>query len=444
MFDSKTIFALASGAGRAGVAVFRLSGSQASHAVATLSGRDLPQPRRAVRVRLHDRQGEEIDDGLVLWFPAPASFTGEDVAEFHLHGGRSVAQALTDALLDMGLRPAEPGEFSKRAFLNGKMDLTRAEAIADLVDAETAAQRRLALRQLDGGLARLVDGWRERLIQILALMEATIDFSDEDLPEGLMADVSGQVASLISDMSTALGDGRASERLREGIHIAIVGAPNAGKSSVLNRIAGREAAIVSSLAGTTRDIIEVHLDLHGWPVIVADTAGLREAAEDIEAEGIRRALQKAESADLKLAVFDAAMAPHWDQQTVNLIDENCVVVFNKSDKADCAVLPRDVKGCPATVISARDGTGMDELLSVIERNVSRRFTVPVSAGLTRARHRTAVEEALTCLRRFDAKNEAELATEDLRAATTAIARITGRVDVDDVLDVVFSTFCIGK
>ncbi|MEW5727219.1 MAG: tRNA uridine-5-carboxymethylaminomethyl(34) synthesis GTPase MnmE, partial [Pseudomonadota bacterium] len=345
-----TIFALASAPGRAGVAVFRLSGPGAGVALRALTGKEPPQPRKAVRARL-GHGGDAIDDGLALWFPAPASFTGEDVAELHLHGGRAVAQALSEALLALGLRPAQAGEFSRRAFLNGKLDLTRAEAIADLVDAETAAQRRQALRQLDGGLARLVEGWRSSLVRAMALMEAAIDFSDEGIPDGVVEDAAALVAALAADMRGHLaGDGRA-ERLRDGIHIAILGAPNAGKSSLLNRLAGREAAIVSATAGTTRDVIEVHLDLHGWPVVVADTAGLRDAGEEVEAEGIRRALVRAEAADLKLAVFDAGLLPDLDSATLAVIDDATIVVMNKRDLA--AALPGSVAGRPVSVVSAR-------------------------------------------------------------------------------------------
>jgi tRNA modification GTPase len=437
-----TIFALASAPGRGGVAVFRLSGPGAPKALRLLSGRDLPPPRKAVRVRLA-HNGDDIDDGLALLFPAPASFTGEDVVELHVHGGRAVASALADALLALGLRPAEPGEFSKRAFLNGKLDLTRAEAIADLVDAETAAQRRQALRQLDGGLAALADGWRAELVRALALMEAVIDFSDEGVPDTLVAEVGQSVRRLCDDLRGHLAQGSRSERLRDGIHIAIVGAPNAGKSSLLNRLAGREAAIVSATAGTTRDIIEVHLDLHGWPVVLADTAGLREAAEEIEAEGIRRALARAEAADLKLAVFDAGHLPQWDAPTRSMVDGDAVVVLNKADVV-AGALPTELDGHSVVAVSARTGDGLDALLAVLEAEVARRFAVTAAPALTRARHRAAVEECVAALSRFDPDAEIELAAEDLRLAVAAIGRITGRVDVDELLDVVFREFCIGK
>lgn len=439
--NDDTIFALASAAGRAGVAVFRLSGERARAVLTTLSGREGFEARKAARVRLC-HGGEVMDDGLALVFPAPNSFTGEDVVELHTHGGRAVSQALTSALLELGLRPAEAGEFSKRAFLNGKLDLTRAEAIADLVDAETAAQRRQALRQMDGGLARLVETWRAELVRALALVEAVIDFSDEGVSDDVVDEARAALAVLSRDMKAHLADNRRGERLREGLHVAIVGAPNAGKSSLLNRLAGREAAIVSASAGTTRDVIEVHLDLGGWPVVLADTAGLREAGGEIEAEGIRRALAKAEAADLKLAIFDAAAFPQLDAATLALLDEQALVVLNKSDLA--TDLPTVIAGRDAFAVSARTGSGMEDLLTRIEAEISTRFEVSEAPSLTRGRHRAAVEECLNALTRFDPDLGLELAGEDLRLAARALGRITGRVEVDEILDVVFGEFCIGK
>ncbi|CAA7621977.1 tRNA uridine-5-carboxymethylaminomethyl(34) synthesis GTPase MnmE [Magnetospirillum sp. UT-4] len=436
--DSRdTVFALASARGRAGIAVFRLSGPAAGPALATLSGKPLPEPRKARLVRL-GHGGEAIDDGIALWFPGPASFTGEDVAELHVHGGRAVAAALAEALLDLGLRPAEAGEFSRRAFLAGKLDLTRAEAIADLVEAETAAQRRQALRQLDGGLMRLADGWRERLIRAIALTEAAIDFSDEGIPDGVIDEAATLAAALAAELTAHLSADHRAERLRDGIDVAILGAPNAGKSSLLNAIAGRDVAIVSETAGTTRDVIEVHLDLGGWPVVLADTAGLREAAEAVEAEGIRRALARAEAADLKLAVFDGTRLPEMDAATRAILDGDTLVVVNKSDLAPSPADP------PALMVSARTGEGLDGLLTALTAAVASRFEVNAAPALTRARHRAAAAEAAAALGRFDPASGIELAAEELRRAAHAIGRLTGRVEVDEVLDVVFGSFCIGK
>lgn len=437
-----TIFALASGAGRAGIAVFRLSGPRAGEALTRLSGRGLPPPRRATRVVLTEAD-EVLDDGLALWFPGPASFTGEDVVELHLHGGRAVTRAMAAALLGLGLRPAEAGEFSRRAFMAGKLDLTRAEAIADLVDAETAAQRRQALRQMDGSLERLVEGWRARLVTAAALVEAAIDFSDEDLPDGIGERVLALVDGLTAEMTAALVNGGRGERLRDGVHIAVIGAPNAGKSSLVNRIAGREAAIVSATAGTTRDVIEVHLDLGGWPVILADTAGLREAAGEVEAEGIRRALARAESADITLAIFDGTLLPERDAATVAAMGPAGLAVVNKIDRA-CHPVPERMDGAMVVAVSALSGVGIETLLVVLETMVADRFAVGPGAVLTRARHRAAVESCLAALHRFVTRREVELAAEELRLAGRALGRITGRIDVEELLDVVFRDFCIGK
>jgi tRNA modification GTPase len=392
---------------------------------------------------LRDQHGEVVDDGLALWFPQPNSFTGEDVVELHLHGGRAVAAAIGDALLGLGLRPAAPGEFSRRAFEAGKLDLTRAEAIADLVDAETAAQRRQALQQMDGALSRLVEGWRDRLLRAQAHLEAEIDFPEEDLPPGLSESSRAEIAALADEMAIHLADDRRGERLREGVSIAILGAPNVGKSSLLNRIAGREAAIVSATAGTTRDVIEVHLDLGGYPVTLADTAGLRAAAEAVEEEGVRRARARADSADLRMVVFDAAALPALDAESVALIGDHALPVVNKSDAA-AAACPAVIGGQSAVAVSARNGDGLDALLAALSARVAASFAGGAAAPLTRARHRSAVETAVAALRRSLHAALPELAAEDVRGSVRAIGRITGRVDVEDMLDVVFREFCIGK
>ena len=329
-----TIFALASGRGRTAVAVLRLSGPAAGAALTALTRRPPPTPRVATLAALrHPESDELLDKALALWFPAPRSQTGEDVAELHLHGGRAVIEGVVGALAALpGLRPAEPGEFSRRAFEHGKLDLTEAEAIADLVDAETAAQRRQALRQYGGDLARLYEGWRERLVRLLAHVEAVIDFPEEDLPESLDASAVSALAALIDDLAAHLDDGRRGERLRDGLSVAIIGPPNAGKSSLLNALARREAAIVSAHSGTTRDVIEVHLDLEGYPLVIADTAGLRDSADEVEREGIRRARERASHADIKIAVFDGELWPHLDSATESLLDADTLVVVNKLDR----------------------------------------------------------------------------------------------------------------
>jgi len=327
-----TIFAVATGAVRAGVAIIRISGPQAGSVLETMSQGPLPPPRLATRRSIRGNSGEVIDNGLVLWFPAPGSFTGENVAELHVHGGSAVGAAVLDALAAVdGTRPAEAGEFTRRAFENGKLDLTAAEGLADLVNSETEAQRRQAFGQMQGDLARIYDTWRGRLLQAIGHLEATIDFSDEDLPEEVDSGVFREVGSLRNEIGRHLAEGSRGERIRTGIRVAIIGPPNAGKSSILNVLARRDAAIVSHHPGTTRDVIEVPLDLGGFPVIVADTAGIREAEGEVEEEGVRRARMLAEEADLKIAVFDGALWPEVDVQTKALLDADTIVVLNKAD-----------------------------------------------------------------------------------------------------------------
>jgi tRNA modification GTPase len=446
-----TIFALASGGGRAGVAVIRVSGPLAGAALAGMMGKGGKSsdtlPRRAVYTPLYDPEGGDgLDDGLVIWFPGPASFTGEDVAEFHVHGGPAVIAGVLEALSRMeGLRLAEPGEFTRRAFENGKMDLTAAEGLADLIEAETAAQRKQALRQLEGELGRVYEAWRERLLSALSHSEAAIDFSDEDLPDTIVAAAAAEIASLEQEIVAHLTDKRRGERLRDGCLIAIIGPPNAGKSSLLNCLARRDAAIVSEVAGTTRDVIEVHLDLGGYPVTVADTAGLRDGGDAIEVEGIRRARRKAEDSDLRLAVFDGVAWPDADPSTLGLVDVDTLVVINKCDLAK-PTPPLEVAGQPALAVSALTGDGIDTLLAAAAERVGAMMDVGGSPALTRTRHREALEECRDALARYlgGPGLSPELAAEDLRLAARALGRITGRVDVDDILDVIFRDFCIGK
>ena len=442
---TETVFALASGAGRAGVAVVRLSGPAAGSALTSLTGCRLPPPRRATVAQLCDPQsGDLLDRGLVLWFPRPASFTGEDVVELHLHGGRAVVSAVTESLSCLaGVRPAEAGEFCRRAFDNGKLDLTEAEAIADLVDAETAAQRRQALRQMEGALGRLYDGWRTRLVQVLGHVEADLDFPDEDLPATLMDRMESALTNLTAEIRNHLNDGCRGERLRDGVHVAILGPPNAGKSSLLNALARRDAAIVADGAGTTRDTIEVHLDLAGYPVVLADTAGIRAVSETVEAEGVRRALLRGADADLKLLVFDGETWPNLASDVLALADRRSLVVLNKADLGS-GNWPTSVGGRETVLLSARTGQGVDHLVSVVTHRVSGLFSVSASMPLTRVRHRRALEDCVAALDRAVTAQAPELAAEDLRLAARAIGRITGAVDVDDVLDVIFREFCIGK
>lgn len=442
---SGTIFALSTGAGRAGLAVIRLSGPEAGDALRRLTGTGLPPPRRAGRVRIRDpATNEPLDDGLALWFPAPKSYTGEDVAELHVHGGPAVIAGVVAALGGCpGLRIAEPGEFTRRAFQNGKLDLTAAEGLADLVAAETAAQRAQALGQLRGRLGRLYDGWRRRLVGVLARLEAAIDFSDQDLPGDLDQTALDDVGGLVAEIDGHLGDHRRGERLRDGVRIAIVGPPNSGKSSLFNLLVRRDAAIVSDRSGTTRDVIEVQMDFAGYPAVVADTAGLGDGGGDVEAEGVRRAWRRAGDADLRLAVFDRRSWPEIDPRIAELVDENTIPMVNKVDLGPPAP-PLEVNGRPVLAISVLGGQGIDAMLAVVEREVARRCLVAASPALTRARHRQALEECRDALERAIDGGKIELTAEDIRLAVRALGRITGRVVVEEVLDVIFRDFCIGK
>ncbi len=439
-----TIFAQASGRSKSAIAVLRLSGPQARHAVETLTLQPPPPPRTAKLVALrHPATGELLDRALVLWFPAPRSQTGEDVAEFHLHGGRAVIEDVAALLASLpGLRPAEPGEFTRRAFENGKLDLTEAEAIADLVNAETSAQRRQALRQHEGELGRLYEGWRRHLLNLLAHFEALIDFADEELPASLEMTARLSLDSLISELAHHLEDDRRGERLRDGLSVAIIGAPNAGKSSLLNALAQRDVAIVSAQSGTTRDIIEVHLDLAGYPVVLADTAGLCDSNDLVESEGIRRAQLRAAQADIKISVFDGALWPQLDALTVEHVDADTIPVISKADVTG-AISPV-VKQLPALSVSVRTGQGLSALIEQLTAMAAQRLESAGQPTLTRSRHRTALDECLHALRRAVRAPLAELACEDIRLASRALGRITGRVAVDEVLDVIFRDFCIGK
>lgn len=439
-----TIYALASASGKAGVGVVRLSGPHAKIIAQRILKAPLPAPRMAQLAKLYSHTGSVIDEALVLFFEGPNSFTGEDVVEFHIHGSRAVREALFKELgAGNDARMAEAGEFTRRAFLNGKLDLAQVEGLVDLIEAETEAQRKQALSQMSGALSALYEGWRKTLLTTLAYCEADIDFADEDLPANLIAQRMAPLQKLADDIAAHLNDHRRGERLREGLHIAILGAPNAGKSSLLNALAAREAAIVSARAGTTRDVVEVHLDLGGYAVVLADTAGLRDASDEIEQEGIARALSRAQSADLKLVLFDATHAP--DAASLKLVDEKAIVVATKTDLgASHPALP-----ARALHLSTRTGEGMAELLAALAMHLaglmeSGEGTPP----LTRARHREALQQALThiqsAIHALQNKGAPELLAEELRLSARALGRITGRVDVDDVLDVIFRDFCIGK
>ncbi len=427
---SETIFAVASGAGRAAIAVFRISGPASGGALDRLCRRR-PVARQAVLRSLRDQSGAVIDRALVLWLPGPGSFTGEDSLELHVHGGRAVVQAMSAALVELGLRPAEPGEFTRRAFLNGRMDLLEAEALADLIDAETSGQRQQALRQLEGALGEVLAGWRGRLLAVLAQQEALIDFPDEDLPPEVEDALLGGIAGLCGEMRRHLDDDRRGERVREGLTIAVLGPPNAGKSTLINALAERDVAIVADLPGTTRDVLEARVVMAGVPVTLLDTAGLRESADPVEAEGIRRARLRAAAADLVMVVE----AP--GEGRLAALPEH-PRVLRVATKADLGVGDGDV------AISVHAGSGMDRLRALLADHVREMTAVQGPAPLTRARHRAALQEAAGSLDAALAAPQPELRGEDLRLALRALGRLTGQVGVEDILDSVFRQFCIGK
>lgn len=453
--DLSTIFALATAPGRAGIAVVRVSGPGAGAALLALAPglSTLPPPRLATRAVLYasesnlspaaDRDTDKIDDALVLWFPGPASFTGEDVVEFHIHGGHAVLDSLLTSLAECeGLVPAGPGDFSRRAFENGKMDLTAVEAIADLVDAETVAQRRQALAQMGGALAARYDGWRERLVKSMAFAEASIDFAEEDIPDDLARQSITALRMLADEINNHLADDGIGERIRTGFRIALTGAPNVGKSSLLNALAKRDVAIVSDIAGTTRDVIEVPLDLGGYAAILLDTAGIRDSEDTIEQEGVRRARDQAASADLRIHMLAPDSAPFEDEA-----DERTLVVCNKADLLDETI---SVSQTAPLRISVKTGAGLADLIAEMTCRIKHRATQAAasSAPLTRVRHRRALEDCLAALRRAidaaEAGADEEMMAEDMRLAAQALGRITGRVDVEELLDRIFRDFCIGK
>jgi tRNA modification GTPase len=477
-----TIYALSSGRPPAAIAVVRISGPRAGDALTALSGKT-PAARKATLARVRGRDGEIIDDALALWFPGPHSETGEDVAELQLHGGRAVVAAVFAALSRLeGLRPAEAGEFTRRAFENGKLDLTAVEGLADLVMAETEGQRRQAFRQMAGALGGRAENWRAQLIQALALIEARIDFSDEaDVPQDLVTPALHIARSLEGEIASALADGGRGERLREGLVVAIAGPPNAGKSTLLNRIAKREAAIVSPYAGTTRDVIEVHLDLGGLPVTLLDTAGIRETDDPVELEGVRRARERASNADLVLWVVDANESardrwlPHVEKTPVWLVRNKADLIqrdntsneLSRQNNASNELSGRTNRSLKNVVneslkdknefefnwnelefeISAVTGEGFASLLIQLERYAEHFLAGAESALVTRERHRRALGDVLAALRRSlrsDMSRHEDLLAEELRIAARALGRLTGRVDVEEVLDVIFRDFCIGK
>ena len=437
-----TIFALATPAGRGAVAIIRLSGPASAQALEALCGRRVPPPRQAALRRLRDASGELVDEALVLWMPQPASFTGEDCAELHLHGGGAVVGAISDILLQAGLRLAEPGEFTRRAFENGRLDLTQAEAVADLVEAESGAQRRQALAQLGGALSRRYEVWREALLDALALLEAEIDFPDEEVPGSVGESARPVLDRIAAEMRSAAAD-LYGERVREGFRVAITGAPNVGKSSLLNALAGRDAAIVTEIAGTTRDVVEVPISLAGQTLILADMAGLRGTDDPIEAEGVRRARAWASAADLRVGVVDLSRPATLDALR-GLVTPNDLIVFNKSDLAGAAE-PAALPGI-RSLRAAAGRSDVADLREALVRWCGSRSGEQDFPATTRSRHRALLLDSVTHLERARADRplKADLAAEDVRLAARSLEQITGRSNPEAVLDRVFSSFCIGK
>lgn len=459
MLQDDTIFALSSGHGRSGVAVVRISGNLTREILESFSGAGDVEPRVAHLKSIRNPEtGSLIDRGLLLFFPGPHSFTGEDVAELHLHGSRAVLDELFECFTCVTsahgvLRAAEPGEFTRRAFYNGKMDLTEVEGLGDLIEAETRAQKNQALVQAGGALARGYDRWRADLVKATALVEADIDFADQDLPEDLWDQAGPYIERVAGQITGHLADGHRGERLRGGYKVVILGAPNVGKSSLINLLARRDVAIVSDEPGTTRDVVEVHLDLGGFPVIIMDTAGLREGAGAVESEGIRRALKSADEADLRIWLADVSAWPEPGAACEGR-QEGDFLVWNKMDSVSVET-QKDVSSSSALKISAKTGEGVDQVIENLRSRVDRDLGQSSGAqgempGLTRARHRHELENALASLKVIldrsmgPTRSDADLLAEDLRQAIRCLGRLTGRVDVEEILDHIFRDFCIGK
>ena len=442
-----TIYALSTGPGISGIAIVRVSGDDTKKVIKLLTNTTLPEPRVATLRKINKiNTSELIDEGIILWFPGPESYTGEDMVEFHIHGSKAVIDALHDSISKVeNCRLAEAGEFTKLAFQNGKINLLKAESIADLISAETEIQRQQAIKIMNGKSANKFNNLREKLLKILSHVEAKIDFPDEDLSENILNNIKEISNEVILNIKKILDDQKVGERIREGFKIAIIGPTNAGKSSLLNHLSNRDAAIVSEIAGTTRDVIETHLNIDGYPVVVSDTAGIRDSKNEIEKKGIKLALDQAENADLKLIVIDAK-STDFKGVLKELMDENAILVVNKSDllKED---LSYEIKNFEHVVISVKNNLKVDDLIIKIKNKLKNKFITSEDILITRERHRQHLEQSLNYLINFEEKNEAEdfdKAAEDLRLATRHLGMIVGKVDVEEILGSIFNDFCIGK
>ena len=442
-----TIYALSTGPGISGIAIIRISGSSTSKVVMELTGKPLPLPRVATLRKINKiRSSELIDEGIILWFPGPESYTGEDMAEFHVHGSKAVIDALHHSMSGVeSCRLAEPGEFTKLAFQNGKINLLKAESIADLISAETEIQRKQAIKIMNGKSADKFNELREKLLKILSHVEAKIDFPDEDLPEDILNNIKKISSDVILSIKKILNDQKVGERIREGFKIAIIGPTNAGKSSLLNHISKRSVAIVSEIAGTTRDVIETHLNIDGYPVIVSDTAGIRQSKNEIEKKGIKLALAKAENADLKLIVIEAK-SNDFKGVLRKLMDKNAILVINKSDLLN-EDLNHEIKNLEHILISVKHNLNIENLILKIKSKLKNKFINNEDILITRERHRQHLEHCLNYLKSFEEKKHVEdfdKAAEDLRLATRHLGMIVGKVDVEEILGSIFNDFCIGK
>jgi tRNA modification GTPase len=442
-----TIFALSSGPGLSGVAVIRISGKETIKVLKKLTGEKLPAPRMASLRKINKiNTNELIDEGLILWFPGPDSYTGEDMAEFHVHGSRAVIDQIHKTLsMFENCRIAEPGEFTKIAFQNGKINLLKAESIADLISSETEIQRKQAIKIMSGKSADQFNAWREKLLKILSNIEAKIDFPEENLPNEILIEVKNSAKKIKEEMQNLLNDQKVGERIREGFKIAIVGPTNAGKSSLLNYLSKREVAIVSEVAGTTRDVIETHLNIDGYPVIVSDTAGIRRSKDEIEKKGIKLALKRAEDADLNIVLIEPKSADFTGFLN-ELVNEKAIFVLNKSDLG-IENINLKLKKLVPIIISLKNEKNIDELISAIKDKLKNKFISSKDILITRERHRQHLEQSIYHLQNFEEKEKLEdfdKAAEDLRLATRHLGIIVGKVDVEEILGSIFNDFCIGK
>ena len=442
-----TIFALSSGNGISGVAVIRISGKEASSVIKLLTNKKLPLPRVATLRKINNINNSElIDEGIIIWFPSPESYTGEDMAEIHVHGGKALVLALQNELSKIeNFRLAEPGEFTKIAFQNGKINLLKAESISDLIAAETEMQRLQAVKIMEGKSAEKFDDLREKLLKILSFVEAKIDFPEEDLPDENIKQIKKDTTEVLNKIKKILDDQKIGEIIREGFKIAIVGPTNAGKSSLLNNLSNRDVAIVSEVAGTTRDVIETHLNIDGYPVIISDTAGIRNSKDEIEKKGIKLSLDRAEKADLKLVVVDAKSID-FSGFLNDLLKDNAILVVNKSDLIN-GELDLEVNKLDHVLISLKENINLDKLISKIKNKLKKKFIINDDILITRERHRQHLVHCLGNLKNFLEKNDKkdfDKAAEDLRLATRNLGMIVGKVDVEEILGSIFNDFCIGK